>query len=324
MTGTRRSARARWRRRQLLFRAWHRGMREMDLILGRFAERIADLTDAELAEFERLLECRTATARLDHRRGAVPPSTTRRCSAGCATSTAAAERDASEHRCRALPAELLAPGRPSRSRRADGAEGLVVADLARALAARATRRRRPRFICRDGPRLAALVAALAFFAPEIEVLEFPAWDCLPYDRVSPHAGVVAQRMTALSRLARAKGRERPSILLTTVNAALQRVPARRLVAAQSLSAAPGNVLDMDGIVALARAQRLHRAPRRCASRRVRGARRHPRPLPARLAEPVRLDFFGDTLESIRAFDPETQRTTGQLRALDLVPMSEVR
>ena len=43
-----------------------------------------------------------------------------------------------------------------------------------------------------------------------------------------------------------------------------------------------------------------------------------------MPQPVRLDFFGDTLESIRAFDPETQRTTGQLRALDLVPMSEVR
>src|SRR5204863_5173015 len=101
-------------------------------------------------------------------------------------------------------------------------------------------------ICRDGPRMTALGRALAFFAPEIDALEFPAWDCLPYDRVSPHAGIVAQRMTALSRLARLKGRDRPSVLLTTVNAALQRVPARAMVATQSLSAAPGNVIDMDG------------------------------------------------------------------------------
>src|SRR5205085_4092063 len=41
-----------------------------------------------------------------------------------------------------------------------------------------------------------------------------------------------------------------------------------------------------------------------------------------MAEPVRFDFFGDQLESIRSFDPETQRTTDQLRALDLVPVSE--
>src|SRR5712672_3282076 len=102
-------------------------------------------------------------------------------------------------------------------------------------------------MCRDGPRMTSLGRALAFFAPDIDVLEFPAWDCLPYDRVSPHAGIVAQRMTALSRLARLKGRDRPSVQLTTVNAALQRVPARMLVATQSLSAAPGNVIDMNEI-----------------------------------------------------------------------------
>ena len=79
-------------------------------------------------------------------------------------------------------------------------------------------------------------------------MEFPAWDCLPYDRVSPHAGVVAQRMTALSRLARVKGRDKPSVLLTTVNAALQRVPARDFVATHALSVAPGNVLGMAGVI----------------------------------------------------------------------------
>ena len=74
--------------------------------------------------------------------------------------------------------------------------------------------------------MAALARALAFFAPDIEVLQFPAWDCQPYDRVSPHAGIVAQRMTALSRLARIKGRDKPAVLLATVNSALQRVPAK--------------------------------------------------------------------------------------------------
>src|ERR1700681_396649 len=126
------------------------------------------------------------------------------------------------------PAELLRPGAPlTLAGVADGAEGFVVADLARAGAAKADA---PAIsltvICRDGPRMAQLSRALAFFAPDIEVAEFPAWDCLPYDRVSPHAGVVAQRMMALARLARVKGRERPAILLATVNAILQRVPPR--------------------------------------------------------------------------------------------------
>ena len=132
------------------------------------------------------------------------------------------------------PAERLAPGRPLHlSGVADGAEGLVLADLARAVAARPSA---PAIslavICRDGSRMAALSRSLTFFAPDVEVLEFPAWDCLPYDRVSPHAGVVAQRMTTLARLARIKGRERPAILLATVNAMLQRVPPREILSRQ--------------------------------------------------------------------------------------------
>src|SRR6266480_6632362 len=129
------------------------------------------------------------------------------------------------------PAERLAAGRPlTFAGVPDGAEGLVIAALARTIAAG---KNPPAIslavICRDGARMAVLSRALSFFAPDIEVLEFPAWDCLPYDRVSPNAPVVAQRMTALSRLARERGRDKPSVLMTTVNAALQRVPARDFV-----------------------------------------------------------------------------------------------
>src|SRR5215472_18290631 len=141
------------------------------------------------------------------------------------------------------PAERLKPGRPlTLAGVPDGAEGLVVADLARAIAAS----KNPpaislALICRDGPRLATAARAISFFAPDIEVLEFPAWDCLPYDRVSPHPAVVAQRMMTLARLARVTGRVHPAVLLTTVNAVLQRVPERGMIAKQTLSVAPGNV-----------------------------------------------------------------------------------
>src|SRR5262249_12902246 len=147
------------------------------------------------------------------------------------------------------PAELLQPGRPlTLAGVADGAAALVVADLARALAAGSDA---PKLsivvVCRDAPRMAELCRALAFFAPEIPALEFPAWDCLPYDRVSPHPSAVAQRMVALSRLARVRG-QGPSVLLTTVNAALQRVPPRELIAQQSLTAAPPNLLAIARVV----------------------------------------------------------------------------
>src|SRR5262249_2644179 len=132
---------------------------------------------------------------------------------------------------------------------ADGAQGLVIGDLARAAAAQ---RDAPAtsllVVCRDGPRMAALGRALAFFAPDIAALEFPAWDCLPYDRVSPHAAIVAQRIPTSSRPAPVQGRDRPWVLLTPINAALQRVPAKAVLAKQSLSAAPGNMLPMDGVI----------------------------------------------------------------------------
>ena len=219
---------------------------------------------------------------------------------------------------------MLEAGRPlTLAGVADGAEGLVVADLARAIAARpGAPATSLAVVCRDGPRMAALARGLAFFAPDMAVLQFPAWDCLPYDRVSPHAGVVAQRMITLARLARIKGGDRPSVLLTTVNAALQRVPARDLVATQSLSVAPGNVLDMDGITRWLELNGFSRAStvREPGDYAVRGGIVDL--FAPGMAEPVRLDFFGDTLESIRSFDPETQRSTDQLRALDLVPVAE--
>jgi transcription-repair coupling factor (superfamily II helicase) len=222
------------------------------------------------------------------------------------------------------PAELLAADRPlTLANVADGAEGLVIGDLARAVA---SGKNAPAtsavVICRDGSRMAALARALAFFAPSIEILQFPAWDCLPYDRVSPHGAIVAQRMTVLSRLARVTGREKPAVLITTVNAALQRVPARGLIGQQALSAAAGNMLSMDGVVKWLELNGFNRAStvREFGDYAVRGGILDL--FASGMDLPVRLDFFGDTLESIRSFDPETQRTVMEMRALDLVPVAE--
>jgi transcription-repair coupling factor (superfamily II helicase) len=222
------------------------------------------------------------------------------------------------------PADLLKPGLPlTLTQVADGAEGLVLADLARAIAAR---RDAPAIslcvICRDGQRMAQLARSLAFFGPDLALLEFPAWDCLPYDRVSPNAAVVAQRMTALSRLARVKARDRPSVLLASVNAVLQRVPAREFVSTHALSIAPGNVIGMQGIVDWLELNGFTRAStvREPGDYAVRGGILDL--YPPGMDMPVRLDFFGDALETMRGFDPETQRSEHDLGALDLVPVAE--
>ncbi|UGY14350.1 transcription-repair coupling factor [Bradyrhizobium septentrionale] len=222
------------------------------------------------------------------------------------------------------PAAMLAPGRVlTIANVAEGAEGLVISDLARAIAAQP---KRPAVslavVCRDGARMQQLARALEFFAPDIAVMQVPAWDCQPYDRVSPHSGILAQRLTALAKLSRLVGSDKPLIVLTTVNAAVQRVPARGLVAAQALSVAPGNVVPMDSVVAWLEHNGYTRSStvREPGEYAVRGGILDL--FPAGLDQPVRFDFFGDSLESIRAFDAETQRTLLDMRGLDLVPVSE--
>ncbi|MBR0895158.1 transcription-repair coupling factor [Bradyrhizobium tropiciagri] len=222
------------------------------------------------------------------------------------------------------PAAMLAPGRVlTIANVAEGAEGLVISDLARAIAAQPKRSAVSlAVVCRDGARMQQLARALEFFAPDIAVMQVPAWDCQPYDRVSPHSGILAQRLTALAKLSRLVGSDKPMIVLTTVNAAVQRVPARDQVAAQALSVAPGNVVPMDSVVAWLEHNGYTRSStvREPGEYAVRGGILDL--FPAGLEQPVRFDFFGDSLESIRTFDSETQRTHLDMRGLDLVPVSE--
>ncbi|MGH6817463.1 MAG: transcription-repair coupling factor, partial [Methylovirgula sp.] len=221
-------------------------------------------------------------------------------------------------------AELAEGGSLTLASLSDGFDAFCVADLTRSLA-RAERAVVLVHVARDEPRAHAFNEALAFAAPEIEILDFPAWDCQPYDRVSPNAAIAARRMTALSRLARSRSApEQPRILSTTVNAILQRVPPLEKVAADYFSAAPGNAVSMDELVRWLEDNGFSRTPtvRDTGEYAVRGGilDLFAPSMPA----PVRLDFFGDTLESIRSFDPESQRTVAPLRGLDLVPMSEVQ
>ncbi|NVK35860.1 MAG: transcription-repair coupling factor [Rhodobacteraceae bacterium] len=179
------------------------------------------------------------------------------------------------------------------------------------------------FVARDATRMQMITEALPFFAPGVEIIQLPAWDCLPYDRVSPNTAISARRLLALGELARGLPQNKTTVLLTTVNAALQRVPEREWMKHQALSMAPGNRIDMAQVSNWMEMNGFSRTPtvRETGEYAVRGG----------IVDlftpgseyPMRLDFFGDTLESIRSFDPETQRTLKQLKRLDLVPMSEV-
>ena len=179
-------------------------------------------------------------------------------------------------------------------------------------------------VARDFQRSAGFIQTLAFFAPDIEVLEFPAWDSLPYDRLSPTAGVSARRMSTLARLGRRDPADKtPLLVVATVAAAMQRVPPRDVTLTAGFETKVGRDLDVEAIQAYFAANGYVRAS--TVSDRgefaVRGGVIDV--FPPGFDQPVRLDMFGSELESIRTFDPETQRSTGQRTEVSLEPVSEV-
>jgi len=197
-----------------------------------------------------------------------------------------------------------------------GVEALLLADMARGGTSVA-------YVVSDGHRVADLEQILGFVAPDIPVLTLPAWDCLPYDRVSPSADTSARRLAALSGLIQHQKKPHPAIVLVTVNAMLQKMAPRDVIESLAFSAKPGNQIRMEEIAARLERNGFDRVAtvREVGEFAVRGGILDV--FVPGTEEPVRLDFFGDTLESIRTFDPASQRTIGQARSLDLSPMSEV-
>ncbi len=190
----------------------------------------------------------------------------------------------------------------------------LLADLARAAPSRAV------FVASDDVQMRSVTDAAVYFAPELSILGFPAWDCLPYDRASPSLRSSAERLATLHALQKApKG---PQLLVTTVNAATQRTLTpfriRQLVA----KLAPGERIDRDKLGALLQANGYVRTdtvadPGEYA---VRGGLVDLWPSGEEMA--LRLDFFGDEIESVRRFDPVDQRTVDRIDGFTLLPASE--
>ncbi|WP_299864282.1 transcription-repair coupling factor [uncultured Roseobacter sp.] len=176
-------------------------------------------------------------------------------------------------------------------------------------------------VARDDKRLAAMRAALRFFAPDMPVVTFPGWDCLPYDRVSPNADISAQRMATLAGLVH--GMPQQFILLTTLNAATQRVPARATLRDAAFTARVGDRVDEAALRAFLVRMGFVQSPTvtEPGDYAIRGGIIDIYP-PGDLG-PVRLDFFGDVLDGARRFDAATQRTTEKLDLVELAPVSEV-
>ncbi|MEL6336409.1 MAG: transcription-repair coupling factor [Pseudomonadota bacterium] len=212
--------------------------------------------------------------------------------------------------------EPLAPGAVTVGGAPEGYDAKLVADLAERAGGPVIH------VARDDARAAALREALALWAPGLPVLGFPAWDCLPYDRVSPNPDIESERMATLATLAHAAPTA-PSVLITTLNAAIQRVPAKAVIEEASFLARVGHRCEVEGLTAWLARMGFNRASTvtEHGDYAVRGGIIDI--FPPGHANPVRLDFFGDVLESARRFDASTQRTVAKVKRIDLAPASEV-
>ena len=178
------------------------------------------------------------------------------------------------------------------------------------------------FVARDDGRAAAFAKACRFFAPEIPVQTLPAWDCLPYDRVSPGRALASRRAACIYGLA-TQSHDEPKITVTTLNAVLQRVPAKKLIRTAGFEARAGEVLKREALEAYLSENGYSRASTvvEPGDYAIRGGLIDV--FSPALDNPIRLDFFGDELESLREFDVETQRTVKQVSNVIFAPVSEI-
>ena len=322
------------RRKRLLYRSRYRGCLEGDLLFGGFAERhLASLDATQLDRYEALLaesdpdllawiggqqpvpkrhdhDVLSPAARLspEPARRLIPPSCL---PVSIETTVAEPALNVLADRPRPASARRLVTAA------VEGLDALYLAQLLEETAAAQVL-----YVARDGVRANQLAEMIAFFAPELAVAVLPAWDCLPYDRVSPHADVMAARLDALARLLEA-GDDRPRLVVTTVNALLQKVPPPDALRSGLFVARAGERIDRAQLLACLARNGYRRSgtvvePGEYA---VRGGIIDI--FPSGSERPLRLDLFGDELERIRTFDPLTQRSLGEVGGVRLRPVSEV-
>jgi transcription-repair coupling factor (superfamily II helicase) len=204
-----------------------------------------------------------------------------------------------------------------------GSEALVLSELLNERLKLASGSQTVVHIAVNDRSLDMMATCLAFFAPEAQVLTFPAWDCMPYDRTSPLAGIMAQRVRVLSQLASVPHSTGKRIVLTTANAILQKLPPRDAMRDVAFNIRKGVSLNRDKLVAFLLSQGYQRTGKAMEPGEfaVRGSILDI--VPSGMSEGTRIDMFGDDIESIRSYDLLSQLTLGAIEQVELYPVSEV-
>ncbi|UVE19218.1 transcription-repair coupling factor [Pseudomonas sp. LS44] len=170
----------------------------------------------------------------------------------------------------------------------------------------------------DSQAAERLEQELGFFAPDLPVLHFPDWETLPYDLFSPHQDIISQRIASLYRLPELSH----GVLVVPITTALHRLAPTRFLLGSSLVLDIGQKLDVEQM-----RLRLEATGYRCVDTvyehgefAVRGALIDLFPMGSTL--PFRIDLFDDEIETLRTFDPETQRSIDKVESIRLLPARE--
>lgn len=176
------------------------------------------------------------------------------------------------------------------------------------------------YVAADDAELELAAHTLRFIEPKLPLLKFPGWDCLPYDRVSPRIDIMAERMATLAAL---HASDTPRVILTSVSAFLQRVPPANIFSQILPPLVTGGKVQSESLAQTLMKNGFLRVDtvREPGEFAIRGGIVDL--YTSTMDLPVRLDLFGDHIESIHSFDPLTQRRLSSVDSVSLNFASEV-
>ena len=158
------------------------------------------------------------------------------------------------------------------------------------------------YIAPDGVELANIASILEYLHPEFKVFRFPAWDTVPYDRVSPNPSIIASRIDCLSEFALNPNSKQPRIIVTSVGAVLQKLPPKKIFLNSLLEVSVSNKLDFNNFIhylsinGYSRVSQVYEAGEYAIRGDIIDV------FPTGTEEPLRISLFDDEVESIKKFD----------------------
>ncbi|MFT6914958.1 MAG: transcription-repair coupling factor (superfamily II helicase) [Motiliproteus sp.] len=199
-----------------------------------------------------------------------------------------------------------------------GASGLLIAELA------ASHADLTLVVTRNVETAMQLEAEVGFYLPDLDLLNFPDWETLPYDTFSPHQDLTSQRLACLNRLLQRVqgGQSKQGILIVPATALLQQLPPRSFIAANSLVMEQGQLLDLQQLRTdmTAYGYRAVDTVYEHGEFAIRGSIIDIYPMGSEL--PYRIELLDDEIDTLRSFDPDSQRRIDIITSIRLLPARE--